>query len=194
MRFQLIFSSFTCGYEIFFSILNRSWWAVTSQQQNILALIIWHGIQCFDNNWVEYVENVYNLQPWSFIMSETHRSAMLPCMWFVMRKRVFRHTDSVAPDQPTHTCSLIWELHCPLFCKLGSDWFVSRQCSSEIRICPKTHFRMTRLDLDCPHMAYSTYLSGSYINIVWTWIKRKALQCVLKWWDTLTTNQNSLLF
>ena len=94
-----------------------------------------------------------------------------------LRKRVFRHTDSVAPDQPTHPCSLIWELHCPLFCKLGSDWFVSRQCSSQIRICPKTHFRVTRLDLDCPHMAYSTYLSGSYINIVWTWIKKSPSMC-----------------
>ena len=29
------------------------------------------------------------------------------------------YADSVAPDPFAHPCSLIWELHCPLFCELN---------------------------------------------------------------------------
>ena len=52
----------------------------------------------------------------------------------VMRKWVLPYADSVAPDQPAHPRSLIWELHCPLFYRLGSHWLTSGQCSSQIRL------------------------------------------------------------
>ena len=42
--------------------------------------------------------------------------------------------DSVAPDQPAHPCSLIWELHCPLLCTVDVNWPTSGQCSSQIRL------------------------------------------------------------
>ena len=35
------------------------------------------------------------------------------------------YADSVAPDQPAHPRSLIWELHCPLLCRIRSHWPIS---------------------------------------------------------------------
>ena len=41
----------------------------------------------------------------------------------------FRYMDSVAPDQSVRHCSLIWELHYQLICKLWFNWLINGQCS-----------------------------------------------------------------
>ena len=44
------------------------------------------------------------------------------------------YANSVATDQPSHQRSMIWELHCPLICRIGVQWLKSGQRNSQVRL------------------------------------------------------------
>ena len=65
----------------------------------------------------------------------------------VIRKEGFEPQKQVGHDFHLHVkylthhakiviiTSVIWDLHCPLFCRLGSQWHISSHCRSQVRLC-----------------------------------------------------------
>ena len=99
--------------------LSQNW---TSTQK----LIRWDCFFLWSSNFIYRLPMASSTRPNPFYKVNPWLAAHVNCR--------LPYADSVAPDQPAHPRSLIWELHCPLICRKGFHWLISGQCSSQIRL------------------------------------------------------------